>query len=502
MVGLYFTLLVTLALYGFHRIYMVCLFLRHRKRVAPPALPMAVLPRVTVQLPVYNEMYVAERLVNAVCALEYPAGLLEIQVLDDSTDETTGILARRVAEMRERGVDIHYIHRADRSGFKAGALENGLRSATGELIAIFDADFVPLPDLLLRTVPEFGNARVGMVQVRWDHLNREFSLLTRLQAIFLDGHFVIEHTARNRSGRFFNFNGTAGVWRRQCIDDAGGWQHDTLTEDLDLSYRAQLGGWQFLFLPEITAPAELPAEMNAFKSQQHRWAKGSIQTCIKLLGVLWRAQVPLRVKLEATFHLTNNVAYLLMAVLSAILPPTLLVRIRHAETLPGSLLDGALLLFATVTILFFYLVSQTLAPGQEGWKGWRQLLHMPWLIALGIGLSLNNARAVIEALLGHGSDFVRTPKHGITKKGDSWLAKRYRGPRTWLALLETSFGVYLAAAVGLAAANGLVVTAVFVSLFAIGFLYVGVLSLTPKVEAAADEGQKVFAEPAPIAVRA
>ena len=478
LIGLYFSLFLLLAVFGFHRLLMVVLYLRHRKPVQTPSVPREALPRVTIQLPLFNEMYVAERLIDAVCALDYPKDRLEIQVLDDSTDETREIVAQRVAAQRAAGFQIHHLHRTDRSGFKAGALDAGLRQATGELVAIFDADFVPPQDLLLRTIPHFQDGRLGMVQVRWEHLNREWSLLTRIQAILLDGHFVVEHTARNRSGRFFNFNGTAGVWRRSCIADAGGWQHDTLTEDLDLSYRAQLRGWRFLYLPEITAPAELPAEMNAFKSQQHRWTKGSVQTALKLLPAIWRSAVPLGTKVEATFHLTNNFAYLFMAVISLLMLPVLRIRIAHADRLPGMALDCFLLLFATVAVILFYVVSQVDQPGAGPRRGIvRRVLHMPWLIALGIGLSLNNARAVIEALLGHGSDFVRTPKFAIVRGADTWQGKRYRAIKNLLPYLEILLGLYLTATVVVATSHALLTTAVFLSLFAVGFLYVGVASL-------------------------
>jgi len=281
---LYFFVLSILAIYGWHRYYLVYLYTKHKDQapVAPCELPN--LPRVTVQLPIFNEMYVADRLIDAVCELDYPSDLLEIQVLDDSTDETTSIAALAVRRHAARGADIRYLHRVDRTGYKAGALEAGLAEATGEFIAIFDADFIPPKDFLKRTLPYFGtDSRIGMVQARWGHINQDYSLLTKIQSILLDAHFVLEHGARNRSGCFFNFNGTAGVWRREAIGSAGGWQHDTLTEDLDLSYRAQLAGWRFVFLPDVVSPAEVPVEMNSFKSQQHRWAKGSIQTCMKLL---------------------------------------------------------------------------------------------------------------------------------------------------------------------------------------------------------------------------
>src|SRR5947199_9951442 len=281
---------------------------------------------VTVQLPLYSEMYVAERLIDAVCRLDYPAGRLEIQVLDDSTDETTEIVERIVAGYRAEGVDIRLLHRTDRTGFKAGALEAGLKVARGEFIAIFDADFMPTPDFLLRLMPHFAGSKVGMVQARWGHINQDYSLLTKIQSILLDGHFVLEHGGRNRSGRFFNVDGTAGIWRRVAIDDAGGWQHDTLTEDLDLSYRAQLRGWRFVFVSGVIAPAEVPVEMNGFKSQQHRWAKGSIQTCRKLLPTILRSDLPLGVKAEAFFHLTANFNYILMCVLSMLMFPAMVIR--------------------------------------------------------------------------------------------------------------------------------------------------------------------------------
>mgnify|MGYP001611145342 CR=1 FL=1 len=278
---LYAVLLMCLSVYGAHRYYLAWLYKRHKKDVWVPKARYDELPMVTIQLPMYNEMYVAERLIDATCTIRYPKDKLEIQVLDDSTDGTVVIARAAVDKWAAQGFNIVYCHRKDRSGYKAGALKEGMKTAKGDFIAIFDADFIPQPDFLEHTIHFFTEDRIGMVQVRWDHLNRDFNLLTRAQAVMLDGHFLIEHTARNRSGRFFNFNGTAGIWRRATIDDAGGWEHDTLTEDLDLSYRAQLKGWQFVFLPDVLAPAEVPVEMNSFKSQQHRWAKGSMQTAKK-----------------------------------------------------------------------------------------------------------------------------------------------------------------------------------------------------------------------------
>jgi len=318
----YLSVLVGLSAYGVHRYFIIYLFLKNRKRESVPAGRFEKLPVVTVQLPIFNEVYVVERLLRSVSKLDYPRDRLQIQVLDDSTDETREITADCAAELRKRGFDVELIHRADRTGFKAGALERGLATARGEFVCILDADFVPPPHLLRETVDFFTDPKVGMIQTRWGHLNRGYSLLTRVQAMFLDGHLVLEQTARSRSGRFFNFNGTAGLWRKSCIEEAGGWQHDTLTEDLDLSYRAQLAGWKFIFLPDVVTPAELPVDMNGFKSQQHRWTKGSIQTCKKLLPEIWRSKLPMPIKLEATGHLVSNFAYLLLACLVVLLHPS------------------------------------------------------------------------------------------------------------------------------------------------------------------------------------
>src|SRR5688500_11406841 len=402
----YFFVLVILAVYGWHRYFLVYLYMKNKDRV-PVQTGMDRLPRVTVQLPIYNEMYVAHRLIDAVCQLNYPRELLEIQVLDDSTDETRIVAERAVMRNAADGVDITYLHRADRTGFKAGALEAGMRVAKGEFIAIFDADFIPSPDFLERTVPYFGDPRIAMVQARWGHINQDYSLLTKIQSILLDAHFVLEHGGRNRAGCFFNFNGTAGIWRRTAIGDAGGWQHDTLTEDLDLSYRAQLRGWKFVFLPEVISPAEVPVDMNAFKSQQHRWAKGSIQTARKLLPTILKSDLPSEVKREAFFHLTNNGAYLLMVLLSLLMRLSMLVRFGHG--LYGALfLDLPFCIAATASVCFVYVACQR----EEGQGWWGRVKYLPFLMSLGIGLAINNAKAVLEALLNQESGFTRTPKTG------------------------------------------------------------------------------------------
>ncbi|QRK04038.1 glycosyltransferase family 2 protein [Archangium violaceum] len=486
--GVYFSVLCVLAVYGSHRYRMAYLYYRHKFKLPTPKGVLPALPRVTIQLPVFNEMYVVERLVESVCRIDYPRELLEIQVLDDSTDETCGIARACVERYRQQGHDIVYIHRENRQGYKAGALENGLKTAKGEYVAVFDADFVPTPDFLLRTVPFFADPNVGMVQVRWGHLNREFSILTQAQSIFLDGHFIIEHTARNRSGCFFNFNGTAGIWRRVTISDAGGWQHDTLTEDLDLSYRAQVKGWQFIFLPEVISPAEVPVEMNAFKSQQHRWAKGSIQTARKLLPMILKSDLPFAVKREAFFHLTNNMAYLLMVVLSALMPLSMVVRFQHG--LYGTLfLDLPFFLSATASVCAFYVAAQR----EQGAKGWARFKYLPFLMSLGIGLAINNARAVLEALLGQQSGFTRTPKTGAEGKKVATVKKSYRGDKTLMPVIELSFALYFTGALWFAIDKHIYSSVPFILLFQLGFLYVGVSSLL--------QGRLKFSESAPAPVK-
>src|SRR5690242_15969097 len=351
----YFFVLIVLAIYGWHRYYLVYLYMKYRDRQPAPGAALDPLPVVTIQLPLYNEMYVADRLIQAVCDIEYPREQLEIQVLDDSTDETCSIAELAVRRHAAQGIDIKYYHRVDRKGYKAGALEEGMKVARGEYIAIFDADFIPKTDFLQKLMPQFADPQVGMVQARWGHINQDYSLLTKIQAILLDGHFILEHGGRNRSGRFFNFNGTAGMWRRVAIDDAGGWQHDTLTEDLDLSYRAQLRGWRFVFVSDLIAPAEVPVEMNAFKSQQHRWAKGSIQTCRKLLPTILRADLPLGVKAEAFFHLTANFNYILMCVLSVLMFPSMVIR-YNMGWYEMMFIDVPLFLAAMFSVCNFYMV--------------------------------------------------------------------------------------------------------------------------------------------------
>ena len=470
--AVYFFVLVILAVYGWHRYYLVYLYMKHRDHRPAPLGTFETLPRVTVQLPIYNEMYVAERLIEVVCRLDYPRELLEIQVLDDSVDETTAIAERAVRRHAAAGIHITCLHRADRTGYKAGALEAGLHVAAGEYVAIFDADFVPGPDFLRRSIQFFTDPKVAMVQARWGHINQDYSLLTKIQSILLDGHFVLEHGSRSRAGLFFNFNGTAGVWRRSAIEDAGGWQHDTLTEDLDLSYRAQLRGWQFVFLQDLIAPAEVPVEMNAFKSQQHRWAKGSIQTCRKVLPHVLRSNLPLGVKAEACFHLTANFNYLLMCVLSLLMAPSMVIRYNMGwyEML---LIDVPLFFAATASVANFYMVCQ-----RELHADWTtRLKYLPFLMSIGIGLTINNTRAVLEALFNQQSEFARTPKYCIEGQSDEWIGKKYRESGVIQPMIELTLGLYFTATVFYALANGIYGTVPFLVLFQVGFLYTSLLSI-------------------------
>src|SRR5436190_16978056 len=468
----YFFVLIVLAIYGWHRYYLVYLYMRNRDKEPTRQPPLDPLPIVTIQLPLYNEMYVADRLIEAVGAIDYPRQLLEIQVLDDSIDETRSIAELAVRRLAAQGIDIKYYHRTDRTGFKAGALEAGLKVARGEFIAIFDADFMPTPDFLLRLMPHFSDPKIGMVQARWGHINQDYSLLTKIQSILLDGHFVLEHGARNRGGCFFNFNGTAGVWRRATIADAGGWQHDTLTEDLDLSYRAQLRGWRFVFVPDLVAPAEVPVEMNAFKSQQHRWAKGSIQTCRKLLPQILAADVPSGVKAEAFFHLTANFNYPLMVVLSLLMFPSMVIR-YNMGWYEMMLIDVPLFFAATFSVCNFYLVCQ-----REIHPDWRaRIKYLPFLMSIGIGLCINNSRAVLEALFNKQSEFVRTPKYHIEGDADEWVGKKYHQTVAVQPLIELALGLYFTATVFYALANQIYGTIPFLVLFQVGFLYTGLLSI-------------------------
>ncbi len=476
---IYFGILIILSIYGAYRVKQVVEFWRYSKFPPKPKREFAEeeLPHVTVQLPLFNEMYVVERLVKAVIEIDYPRDRLEIQVLDDSTDETVNIARSVVEKYAQAGFDIRYLHRDDRAGFKAGALEYGMKTAKGDLIAIFDADFVPKPDFLRKLIHYFTDPIVGCSQMRWAHINGSYNLLTRLQTIMLDGHFVIEQTTRNRSGNFFNFNGTAGIWRREAIEMSGGWQHDTLTEDTDLSFRAQLMGWRFIYLLDEEAPAEIPVDINAFKAQQRRWAKGVLQVWFKLYRRIWGAPLPLRVKLEMFFRLTGNISYPLMIVASFMQFPLLLVRYNQG-LYQLMILDVPLLFFSTVSVVLFY--------GSAVWyldkKRGSRLLHLPLVMGLGIGLAFSNARAVFEALAGVKSDFVRTPKYRVEQmKDESWKRKKYKRKHGWLPLLELSFALYFVLAIGYAVRMHMWGPIAFLLLFCFGYGYMGTMSLLQTV---------------------
>jgi cellulose synthase/poly-beta-1,6-N-acetylglucosamine synthase-like glycosyltransferase len=495
----YLTLLGLIAAYGLHRYWLVYLFKRHLRDLPRHRLRYKQLPAVTVQLPIFNEGAVARRIIDAACRLRYPADRLQIQVLDDSTDASAEVNRRHCETWQQRGVDIQYLQRTDRVGYKAGALAAAMEQATGELIAILDADFVPPTNFLRRTVHYFTDPKLGMVQTRWSHINRDDSLLTRGQAIFLDGHFVIEHTARNRSGAWINFNGTAGLWRREAIEEAGGWQHDTLTEDVDLSYRAQLCGWKFLFLPWVTCPAELPPEINAFKSQQHRWTKGSIQTAIKLLPTVLRADVGLKVKIEAIFHLTNPMVYLYITLLALLFFPAIYVNLDMVwrGSWLGVLLGMALFVLGSISATVFYLTSQQV----QRRKVWTTLIQVPMLMAIGIGIALNNAIACIEALLGHESPFVRTPKYncidetGAAKRTGRLAVIAIPSMKWSLSLLEIGMGLYMLQCVRMAMVmENAIVSLPFLLLFAWGYFYVGCTSLWTHLRARIDARRQPVAQ--------
>ena len=453
---LYYVVLSVLAVYSIHRFYLVRL---RRRSPEPPRATAQVYPPITVQLPLYNEPNVAARLIEAVSRLEYP-GTLDIQVLDDSTDETSVI----VAEAARRDPRIAHIRRETREGFKAGALAHGLTLSEAVLFAVFDADFVPPPDLLLSMVPYFADARVGMVQARWTHLNRNESLLTRVQALFLDAHFAVESAARNFGGRFFNFNGTAGVWRRAAIEEAGGWSSSTLTEDLDLSYRAQLAGWQFVFMNDVEVPAELPAALSGFQDQQHRWAKGSIQTARKLLGGIAASTLPRATKVEALFHLTNNAAYLLSVILALIIVPAMLVRYAHDLQWTFAI-DLILFIASSGSVLLFY------SEGQR-WAGrpaprLRELLAV---LPVGVGMAVRNASAVVEGLFERGGYFKRTPKMGDGKR-----TLRHGEGRA--AVAEAALAIFFLGTIASFAVAGYWTALPFLSLFASGYTSFAYLNL-------------------------
>lgn len=454
---LYFAALIFILMYSAVQVHLSILYTRFQRQFKKahetlPAMPEGQpWPAVTVQLPVYNELYVVERLIDAVAAFDYPAHKLEIQVLDDSTDETRDIVARKVAEWKARGRDIVHLHRTNRHGFKAGALKEGLDHAKGEFIAVFDADFLPHEDFLRQTIPHFQDASIGVVQTRWEHLNRDYSILTRLQAFALDAHFSVEQQGRNAAGYFMNFNGTAGVWRRQAITDAGGWESDTLTEDLDLSYRAQLKGWKFKFLEHLDSPAELPAAMGAVKSQQYRWTKGAAETARKNLGKVLRARLPFATKLHATFHLLNSLLFVCI-VLNAVLSVPLVFLYKQDPLVEKAMGFATLFSSSLIALVLFFWVSRKNRAGGRGWAGvFRFAATFPVFLCMTMGLGLHNAVATLEGYLGRKTPFIRTPKFAIKDGTDDWKTRtRYLSRRiSPITLMEGALMLYFGAGVAL-----------------------------------------------------
>ncbi len=503
----YFIVMVILAFYGIHRYQLVWLYYRNRKKETrwsePPArFDPGELPFVTIQLPIFNEQYVIDRLVDACCRLDYPRDRFEIQVLDDSTDETREV-ARDIVERYAAGFGdlepqpIFYLHRENRYGYKAGALDAGLTVARGEFVAIFDADFVPPEQWVMQVIHHFAEPGVGMVQTRWTHLNRGYSFLTEVEAILLDGHFVLEHGGRSRAGVFFNFNGTAGMWRRRVIGEAGGWQHDTLTEDTDLSYRAQLIGWKFKYLQDVECPAELPIEMTAFKTQQARWAKGLIQTGKKILPRVMASDAPWHTKLEAWYHLTANISYPLMIVLSTLLMPAMIIRSWQGY-IQMILIDLPLFMASTMSVSSFYLVSQKELHPKTWWK---TFAYVPFLMALGVGLTITNTKAVMEALFGVQSAFARTPKYRVEKKGERSQAKKYRKRLGIVPWIELALGCYFAYTVWYAISTENFFTVPFLLLFVLGYWCTGLLSLLQgRFERFGSAGQEMHEKPYPVGI--
>jgi cellulose synthase/poly-beta-1,6-N-acetylglucosamine synthase-like glycosyltransferase len=475
LLALYFFSLSVLLLFGLQSLVMIYYYHKtlNLKRVIPPMPDPA--PFVTIQLPIFNELYVIDRLVESVCAIEYPKDRMEIQVLDDSTDETVEVVRQIVARYAAQGFDITHIHRTNRTGYKAGALKEGLATARGEFIAIFDADFVPKPEFLQQTISHFfGGEKVGMVQTRWEHLNEDYSYLTRAQALALDGHFAIEQQVRNKSGFFINFNGTAGVWRKEAIYDAGNWHYDTITEDTDLSYRAQLRGWKFIYLNDVTSPAELPAEINAFKAQQFRWTKGTIEVAKKILPEVWKSNLPLIVKVQSTFHLTANVVFPFIILVAILNVP--LVIIKNMMPQYGWYFDLMVIFtIASMSTFAFYTYAQRAI--HEDWR--KRILLFPLFMAGSMGLAINNTRAVLEALFNKKSEFVRTPKFKVEKSGDtSWQSNKYKSKKiNRTAFVELGFAAYFLLGIGISLWCHEIAAIPFQLMFFLGFGTIGFLSV-------------------------
>ena len=465
--------LMILFTFGSHGFIMIYYYLKHRHQRDDFSAKLESFPVVTLQLPIYNEMYVIERLIKTVCEIDYPIDKLEIQVLDDSTDETVEIVANIVKEYQLRGFDIHHIHRTDRSGYKAGALKEGLKVAKGEFVGIFDADFIPRKNFLQIVLPFFKDPKIGMVQTRWEHLNRAYSLVTQIQALALDGHFVLEQQVRNKAGYFINFNGTSGVWRKECIFDAGNWEADTLTEDLDLSYRAQLKGWKFRYLTDFTTPSEVPSEINSLKSQQFRWTKGAIETARKMLFRVWAAKLPLKTKIMCTFHLTNNIVFPFILVACLLNMP--IVLIKNTGLYDTYFIFMSVFVLAFIASFLFYLYSQ-----KDVYEDWRsRILLFPVFMAGSMGFAINNTKAVFEALINKKSEFVRTPKYGIEGDKDKWQDKKYVHKKVvkFSVVFELIIALYSLACVVVSAVTLQISAIPFQLMYTFGFGLVAYLSI-------------------------
>ncbi|MDP3150293.1 MAG: glycosyltransferase family 2 protein [Ignavibacteria bacterium] len=468
----YFVSLFILFVFSSHGFFMIYYYNKYKN--VKPAADVEINPgtKVTIQLPLYNELYVVERLIDSVCEIDYPKDNLEIQVLDDSTDETVNLVANKVAEKIALGFNILHVRRELREGYKAGALKEGMKTATGEYIAIFDADFIPAKDFLKKTLSHFTDEKIGMVQTRWEHLNGDYSILTKAQALALDGHFVIEQNVRNKAGFFINFNGTGGIWRRSCIEDAGNWHADTLTEDLDLSYRAQLKGWRFVFLRDETSPAELPSEINALKAQQFRWTKGAIETAKKILPMVLKSKLPLRVKLQATFHLTNNLAFPFILLAAILNVP--LIFIKNSGSHEAYFAVMSIFILAFIGSFMFYLYSQK--DIRTDWR--KKIVLFPLFMAGSMGFAVNNSRAVIEGLLSRKSEFVRTPKFKVVDQKDSWSNNKYVNKKLEPSVIvELIMALYCLVGIGSSIYFLEIAAIPFQLLFFIGFSFVSVTSI-------------------------
>ncbi|MFN4112162.1 MAG: cellulose synthase family protein, partial [Ignavibacteria bacterium] len=465
--------------YGMHGFFLVYLYSKFKDVKYAPKGRFEELPKVCIQLPTFNEALVVDRLIEAVCKIDYPKYKMEIQVLDDSTDETQDVLKKIVDEKKKLGFNINYYHRDNRQGFKAGALKEGLEKTDAEFIAIFDADFIPNSDFLNRTIHYFTDPKIGMVQTRWEHLNAEYSILTRAQALALDGHFVMEQQIRNKAGFFINFNGTAGIWRKACIYDAGNWQPDTLTEDLDLSYRAQLKGWKFVFLNDFTSPSELPIEINALKNQQFRWTKGAIETSKKILPLVWKSSIPLKLKLYSTFHLTMNIVFPLIVLAGLLNVP--LVYVKNTGNYDEYFAFMSIFTLAFISSFLMYMYSQ-----KDVYPDWKRRIYLfPVFMAGSMGFALNNTRAVIEGLFNKKSEFVRTPKFRIETSTDNPHPKRKKYAVTKISpmiMLELLFAIWALFGIGLAAYYSEIAAIPFLSMYFLGYGVIAVMSIKHALE--------------------